>query len=230
MELLDDGDRKRDAAAICEAETGAGSADAGIHAYAGMLEIQLGDFERARGNYAFALAHSTQALEWNIPLGLSQLQRYRDGSHSDFSLFPEALQQHDLSGKARMAVLFALGKAHDDIGDYAQAARYLRQANAMAHATLPWPRRRWRRSIDAHMARASPSSRAARSMAHWQKRHARPIYHISYEQLTADPANGMALWPIGGYPRATCLQRRANRWRSARPAYGRRGSRLAPHR
>ena len=159
VELLDDCGRKRDAAAICEAEITAGSTDARIHAYAGMLEIQLGEFERARENYAFALAHDTRALEWNIPMGLSRLQRYRDDSHPDFNLFREALQRHDLSEKARMATLFALGKAHDDIGDYAQAARYLRQANAMAHANLPWSRKRWRRSIDARMARAPPSVR-----------------------------------------------------------------------
>lgn len=159
VELLDDCGRKGDAAAICEAEIATGSTDARIHAYAGMLEIQLGEFERARENYAFALAHSAQALEWNIPIGLSRLQRYQDDSHADFNVFRDALQQHDLSGKARMAVLFALGKAHDDIGDYAQAAQYLRQANAMAHATISWSRKRWRRAVDARIARTPLSVR-----------------------------------------------------------------------
>lgn len=154
VELLDDCGRKRDAATLCEAAITDGQIDARIHAYAGMLKIQLGEFERARQHYSFALSHSTQALEWNIPMGLSRLQRYLDSSHPDFNLFREALQRHDLNEKARMAIHFALGKAHDDLGDYAQAARYLRQANAMKHATLPWSRKRWHRSIVARMTRA----------------------------------------------------------------------------
>ena len=158
-ELLDDCNRKQDAAALCEAEIAAGCSDPRIHAYAGMLEIQSGAFEQARRHYAFALAHSAQALEWNIPIGLSNMQRYRDGSHADFQLFRDALQRADLSEKARGTVLFALGKAHDDIGDYARAAEYLRQANAIAHTASSWSRKHWRRAVDARLARSPPALR-----------------------------------------------------------------------
>jgi len=75
VELLDDYLRQADAAAICEAEIAAGSSDARIHAYAGMLAIQLGQFERVRERYAYALAHEPRAIEWNNPTGLSSLQR-----------------------------------------------------------------------------------------------------------------------------------------------------------
>lgn len=152
VEMLDDIQRTVDAAAICEAEIAAGSSDPRIHAYAGMLGIQLGQFERVRERYAFALAHSPQAVEWNIPIGLSSLQHYEDGSHPDFELFRGVLQQPGLSEKTRITTLFALGKAHDDIADHAQAAHYLRQANALAHAHSTWSRKRWRRLVEARLA------------------------------------------------------------------------------
>lgn len=152
VEMLDDIQRTADAAAICEAEIAAGSSDPRIHAYAGMLGIQLGHFERVRERYAFALAHSPQAVEWNIPIGLSSLQRYADGSHPDFELFRDVLQQPGLGEKARITTLFALGKAHDDIADHVQAAHYLRQANALAHAHSSWSRKRWRRLVEARLA------------------------------------------------------------------------------
>jgi tetratricopeptide (TPR) repeat protein len=154
VELLDECDCKQDAAAICESEIANGSTDPRIYAYAGMLEIQLGAFEQARKHYTYALKQSSQALEWNIPTGLSNLQRYEDASHPDFLLFHQSLEQAGLSDKARMAILFALGKAYDDIGDYAQASHYLQQANAVAHAAIPWSRKQWRRSIEARLTRS----------------------------------------------------------------------------
>ncbi|MGH8157151.1 MAG: tetratricopeptide repeat-containing sulfotransferase family protein [Rhodanobacter sp.] len=157
LEMLDDIQRTADAAAICEAEIATGSSDPRIHAYAGMLGTQLGQFERVRERYAFALAHSPQAVEWNIPIGLSTLQRYADDSHADFQLFRDVLQRPGLSEKTRITTLFALGKAYDDIADYAQATHYLRQANALAHARSTWSRKRWRRLIEARLATKPPS-------------------------------------------------------------------------
>lgn len=151
VELLDDCDRKQDAAALCEAALAVGCSDPRIHAYAGMLEIQLGAFDQARAHYTYALAHDTRALEWNIPIGLSSMQRYRDASHPDFRLFRDALQRAGLSDKARCTTLFALGKAHDDVGDYATATDCLRQANAIAHVATAWSRKQWRRGVDARL-------------------------------------------------------------------------------
>ncbi|MFA6229947.1 MAG: sulfotransferase [Rhodanobacter sp.] len=152
VEILDDIQRTSDAAAICEAEIAAGSTDPRIHAYAGMLNIQLGKFELVRERYAFVLAHCPQAVEWNIPIGLSNLQRYEDSDHPDFQLFRDVLRRPGLSEKARITTLFALGKAHDDIADYAKAAHYLRQANALAHARSTWSRKHWRRLVEARLA------------------------------------------------------------------------------
>lgn len=153
VETLDDYGRPLDAAAICEAEIAAGSTDPRIHAYAGMLGIQLGEFSRVREHYNFALGHSPEAVEWNIPIGLSGLQCYQDSSHPDFALFHDVLNRPGLSDRARITTLFALGKAHDDIAEHAQAARYLHEANALAHAAGSWSRKQWNRSIEARLAK-----------------------------------------------------------------------------
>ena len=151
VEMLDDYGRPQDAARICEVAIAAGSADPRLHAYAGMLGIQLGRFERVREHYSFALAHDAQAVEWNIPIGLSGLQRYREADHPDFALFREVLGRAGLSDQARTTTLFALAKAHDDIADHAQAARYFSEANARAHAARSWPRKQWKRAVEARL-------------------------------------------------------------------------------
>jgi len=166
VEMLDDYGRTRDASAICEMAIAAGSNDARLHAYAGMLGIQLGEFEKVREHYTFALDHSAQAVEWNIPIGLAVLQRYHTFCHPDFAFFQETLARPDLSEKARTNTLFALGKAHDDLGDFAQAADYLYQANARAHASSHWSRKQWKRSIEARLA-GKPYTFALQASPEW---------------------------------------------------------------
>src|SRR6185437_2428453 len=102
--------------------------------YAVMLEMQLGDFERARAHYLYALECAPQACEWHVPLGLASMQRYRDATHPDFTRFRDSLRRGDLGDRARSTVLFALAKAHVDIGDFAHAAGYSRKANALARS------------------------------------------------------------------------------------------------
>lgn len=155
IELLDDCGRKRDAAAICETEIDAGCSDPRLHAYAGMLQSQLGHFELARERYAFVVEHSTHAPDWHAPLGLAGLQRYQDREHPDFALFQRYLAAN-LNGPARASLLFALGKAHDDIGEYRQAVSFLREANALAGARAQWSRKLWRRRIEARRQRRLP--------------------------------------------------------------------------
>jgi len=152
VEMLDDYGRPDDAFAICEAAIDTGADDPRLHAYAGMLGIQLGLFERTRAHYARALAQTPDAIDWNIPLGLAGLQRYASPEHADFAFFHEALERPGLSEPTRRALLFALGKAHDDLGDFAAATTYLRQANASAHTAANWSRKHWKRSIEARLA------------------------------------------------------------------------------
>lgn len=152
IELLDDCDRKSDAAAIAEAACAANPRDARLHAYAGMLLIQLGRFNEARRHYLYALEHDQRAWEWHAPIGLSSAQRYDDPQHPDFALFEGGMQREGLSDFARAELQFALGKAHGDTGDIAKAAQHLRAGNALRHRLTAWTRKAWRRSVEARLA------------------------------------------------------------------------------
>lgn len=152
IELLDDCGRKGDAAAIADTAIAENPDDARLHAYAGMLRVQLGEFEQARRHYLGALQQDPRAWEWHVPFGLSSTQRYAERGHPDFALFHDGLRRDGLSGKARLELYFALGKAHDDVGDYAEAARRFREGNALAHRLTRWSRKDWRRAVEARMA------------------------------------------------------------------------------
>ncbi|MGH8112682.1 MAG: tetratricopeptide repeat-containing sulfotransferase family protein [Rhodanobacteraceae bacterium] len=152
IELLDDLGRAHEAAAIAEGAIAANPADARLHAYAGMLAMKLGRFERARERYLFALGHDPRAVEWHAPIGLADAQRYVDPAHPDLAVFRGALERHDLSPLARAEIHFALGKANDDLGDYAEAARQYREGNAIRKRQSNWARKSWRRAIEARLA------------------------------------------------------------------------------
>lgn len=151
IELLDDCGRQREAARIAERAVAACPDDARLHAYAGMLELQSGEFDGARAHYLYALERSPLACEWHLPHGLALMQRYRDATHPDFARFRQYLARDDLGAKARATLLFALAKAFDDIGDFEQAAAYSRRANACARALSGWSRKHWRRAIQARL-------------------------------------------------------------------------------
>lgn len=149
VEMLDDFGCPQDALVICESALTAEAQDPRLHTYAGMFGIQLGRFQQVRAHYESALAHAPEAVEWNIPIGLSSLQRYTDPAHSDFSFFDTVLKQPGLSDKTRTTTLFALGKACDDIADYVRAAQCFREGNARANANSSWARKSWKRVIEA---------------------------------------------------------------------------------
>jgi hypothetical protein len=151
IELLDDAGRKHDAAALAEAAIAQGSNDPRLYAYSGMLHLQLGDFARVRERYAYAIAHSAQAYDWQVANGLASAQRYADASHADFALFRDALARADLGERARASLQFALGKAHDDIGAYARAAAYFRDGNATVAGFTGWSRKSFRRMVSARL-------------------------------------------------------------------------------
>lgn len=158
IELLDDCERKRDAAAIATQAIECNPNDPRLHAYAGMLWAQLGEFPRARTSYLYALEHAPAACEWHVPYGLASLQRYRDAAHPDFARFQACLDRKDLTDKARSTLLFALAKAYADIGAVEPAATYSRQANRLAHTLTRWSRKQWRRAIETRLRTAPTSS------------------------------------------------------------------------
>jgi len=151
IELLDDAGRKQDAADLCEGAIAHGSTDPRLYAYSGMLHLQLGDFARVRERYTYAIANSAQAYDWQVANGLASAQRYADASHPDFTLFRDALARGGLSERARASLLFALGKAHDDIGDFERAAAYFRDGNATVAGFTEWSRKNFRRMVAARL-------------------------------------------------------------------------------
>lgn len=151
VRLLNECDRKQEAAEIVDAAIESGLRDPRCHAYSGMLAMQLGHFDLARQRYLFAIENSPHACEWHAPNGLAHAQRYRDSTHSDFALFAACLQRTDLSPSAQSTLHFALGKAHDDIGDYRQAADHFRKGNAIAHQLTKWSSKPWRRIVEAKL-------------------------------------------------------------------------------
>jgi tetratricopeptide (TPR) repeat protein len=159
IELLDDCDRKFDAAAIALAAIADNPDEPRLHAYASMLQMQVGEFEQARRHYLAALERDQRAWEWHMPIGLSSAQRYASAEHPDFALFRDGLRREDLSAKARAELHFALGKAHDDVGAYENAARHLREGNAIVHRLTKWSRKDWRRMVEARLAAAPMAHR-----------------------------------------------------------------------
>lgn len=135
---------------VAEAAIAAGADDAMLHLYVAALQGQLGAFERSRTLYLSALERDPRALEFGAAYGLASITRYRDPTHPDLARFRALLQQPGLEARARASLLFALGKAHDDLGDYAQAASLLREANGLVDRG-DWSRRTWRRVIDARL-------------------------------------------------------------------------------
>ncbi len=156
IELLDDCGRKQAAAELSEASIHNGSKDPRLYAYSAMLLAQLGQFDRSRQRYEFVVRNSIRAPDWHVPQGLAGLQKYSSIEHPDFDLFRKYLGE-ELTDQARMSLLYALGKAHDDIGDAEKATRYFREANALDHALNRWSRKRWRRGIDARKRRQRPA-------------------------------------------------------------------------
>ncbi len=156
VEMLDDCGRQAQALQLCTDAFARGLDDPRLRAHAGALASQLGRFDEARLHQQAALAGSPLALEWHVPLGLAGLQRYRDRQHPDLALFEHHLARNDLSPHARSGLLFALGKACDDLGEHARAAAAWAEANRLVRERQPWNRKAWRRSVELRLTRPAP--------------------------------------------------------------------------
>lgn len=116
------------------------------------LAWQLGNFGLARARALTALDNGVSSNQWFIAQTLAYAQRYRSADHPDFELFAGHLRDQALSAKARAAIHFALGKASDNIGDIARAARNFHEAHELARPTTPWSRAAWDQWVDATIA------------------------------------------------------------------------------
>ena len=151
--MLADAGRKQGAADLCEAAIAVGTDAPLLRVYVAALQGQLGDFERSRSHYVFALEHDAQVLGAGAAYGLATIKHYADPGDPDLARFKSLLARGDLAPDARASVLFALGKAYDDLADYAQAAACLREANALVDHRS-WSRKNWRRMVEARLGSA----------------------------------------------------------------------------
>lgn len=149
------------AADLCAEQLVRGAGDPRLHAVAGQIDQELGHFDRARAHYAAALDAGIDVNAWFVPGSLASLQRYADRRHADFTLFEALLRNGNLSARARASILFALGKACDDIGAHADAARAWRQANTLMRQTVSWSRSQWRDFVRDRLSAAPLQSRSA---------------------------------------------------------------------
>jgi tetratricopeptide (TPR) repeat protein len=124
--------------------------DAPLAAIAGEIALALGEFDAARAALSQALTRDPgQAPAW---LRLAHCQRYADRNDADLHRFEIVRSDPQLPTQARICAGFALGKALDDLGDYANAAQVLREANAQARANTPWYAQTWHQFVADQMA------------------------------------------------------------------------------
>lgn len=148
---------------LCAQALGRGLVDPRLHTLAGQIAQELGQFDYARTCYDTALAHGIDLNSWFVLGSMASLQRYSDRQHRDFALFAEHLQAHGLSPRARAAILFAQGKACDDVGDYALAAESWRQANDLMRDLVSWSRLAWKAFVQARKTAPAPPLRGRRT-------------------------------------------------------------------
>jgi len=149
---------------VCEHELARGLRHPTLLSFAGRMAITTGRFEQARRHYLDAIA---AGIDFNVDFPLQALasaQRYKDAAHPDFALFEEHLKRPDLSELGRAAALFALGKAHDDVGDFAAAAAALGEGNALVRGNLDWTIAGWNASMERLMTTRYPVVGSAAAM------------------------------------------------------------------
>lgn len=137
---------QRAALELCESALGNGQDDPRLRYFAGELALTLGDFARAR-KHLLSCIDRLDANVWFALLALADTQRYEDASHPDFTLFARALAKPELGARGRAAILFARGKACDDVGDFASAASAWREANDLVSGQLRWSVPAWRHFV-----------------------------------------------------------------------------------
>jgi len=156
--MLADWGRKPASVEIAEAAIAAGADDAMLMLYTAALQGQLGAFERARRLYRSAMERDSRTLDFGAAYGLASITRYADRDDPDVGHFRRLLERPGLTSRVRASLLFALGKIHDDLGDFAQAAALLREANALVDCS-GWSRKQWRRVVDARLGGRAPPQR-----------------------------------------------------------------------
>jgi tetratricopeptide (TPR) repeat protein len=151
--------RQRLAAAVCDEALAHGSDSAELQVLAGNLARELGEFDKARRHYFAALDAGVDLNAWFVLGALAATKRYADPADPDVERFAAHFRNTAYSLHARAVTGFGLAKAYDDIGDYAHAAQILREANQLSKQAQPWSRDAWAQWLAARL-RTRPAAPA----------------------------------------------------------------------
>ena len=135
--------RQQLAAQLCEEAIERGNATGELHALAGNIYRELGDFSAARRHFLAALRANVNVDAWFVHAALVATQRYSTLDHPDVEQLLAHFRNARGSPRARAASGFALAKVYDDVGEYASAVAALREANALVRRDQPWSRDSW---------------------------------------------------------------------------------------
>ncbi len=113
----------------------------------------MGTLAQALGDHPAALAHYGKALELQrahaqAVLGLSAARRYSREDRALIEGFERLLQREILAPRDTVALHFALGKMHDDCGDYDRAFEHYAAANAIKREQVQFDREQHARYVD----------------------------------------------------------------------------------
>ncbi|MGH8156340.1 MAG: tetratricopeptide repeat-containing sulfotransferase family protein [Rhodanobacteraceae bacterium] len=148
VEFVRQCDRHEVAAQICEGALARGPVSPDLLVLAGHVARELGDFATARTRYMAALDAGVD-LERNHVLGaLANTKRYADPGDSDLARCERHFRDAAFSARSRASAGFGLAKIRDDLGDYASAAKTLRESNAMVSAVARWNTSAWLSFVD----------------------------------------------------------------------------------
>jgi len=122
----------------------------------------LADVLRTKGQVKEAAAIFREVLQrqpWSGMAwwGLADLKTVPFDS-ADIQRMQQALAHPSASTDDRMAIGFALARALDEAGDYAQSLHALQQANALGRQRQQWDRSGFSRSVDQHLAVFTPAT------------------------------------------------------------------------
>ena len=117
------------------------------HPERGDIRFRLARLQQATGEFTSAIESLRQSVNRDPGLGgawltLAQAQRFEQASHPDLARMEQALEKHP-DDEAGMCLQFAVGKARDDLAQYAEAWPHFARGNAAADAAMPWDRTGW---------------------------------------------------------------------------------------
>ncbi|CAN5213417.1 tetratricopeptide repeat-containing sulfotransferase family protein [soil metagenome] len=101
----------------------------------GMVRSARGDFEAAGELFRRAVSLDPELVDaWQQ---LAVIRRYESEDDADLKSMRSVLESGDCTPIVREKLNFALGKIHDDLGDYESAYGHYAEANRLKHARVP---------------------------------------------------------------------------------------------